>query len=155
MGMYTEIFFRAELARDVPTDVVEALKRMMVWDYEEDHVNVPDHELFKCPRWDLLGCGGSAYYPVTVSKLFQDPYSRQWHVLFLANLKNYNGEIGKFFDWIDQYVDASQGEFLGYELYEEADTPILYHRVSEKNYLKWDEDQYEYWNYYYEENKSK
>jgi len=155
MGMYTEIFFRAELARDVPTEVVEALKRMISWDYGRDHTNVPDHELFKCPRWDLLGCGDSAYFPVTASKIYQDDYSKQWNVLLLSNLKNYDGEIGKFFDWIDQYVDEPEGKFLGYQLYEENDTPLLYHRVSEKNYFKWDKDQYEYWKNYYEENKAK
>jgi hypothetical protein len=41
--------------------------------------------------------------------------------MFHANLKNYDDEIAKFFDWIDQYVEGSEGDFLGYSLYEETE----------------------------------
>lgn len=137
MGMYTEIYFRAELARDVPEYVVEYLQRMVGDIGETEHMfPEPEHELFSCPRWSYLGCGGSAYFPITESKVVLDRHTAQWHVLFLANLKNYGGEIGKFFDWIDSFTDARQGEFLGYSLYEEDDNPTLYFRKSEKNYFR-------------------
>lgn len=146
MGMYTEIFFRADLVKDVPTEVVEALQRMTRWNYDRDYAVLPDHELFKCPRWDMIGGGSSAYFPVTESKIeFDSHYSHQWSVLLLANFKNYNGEIGKFFNWIDEYVDAPLGSFLGYSLYEEDTSPTLYHKVSEDYWDKRDKEQIQFW----------
>lgn len=144
MGMYTEIYFRAELARDVPVEVVEILKSMSDFRNPEPE-ELPDHPLFQCSRWRNVGCGGSAYFPITKSEIYLDKYSAQWHVFFLANLKNYSGEIGHFFDWIDPYLDSREGEFLGYSLYEEDDNPILYHRQSEKNYFRLDKDLVAHW----------
>ena len=144
MGMYTEIFFRAELVRDVPVQVVECLHAMTNF-YHQAPEELPDHPLFECSRWEILGCGGSAYFPVSQSSLQLDTYSGQWHVLFLSNLKNYSGEIGHFFDWIDPYVSGSEGEFLGYSLYEESNDPILFHKKSQTAYFKYDKDIYNYW----------
>lgn len=146
MGMYTEIYFRADLSPDVPEYVVEYLQRMVGDIEEKEHMfSKPDHELFSCPRWAYLGCGGSAYFPITQSKINFDPFTATWQVFFLANLKNYGGEIHHFFDWIDPFVASRQGEFLGYSLYEEDDVPILYFRKSEKNYFRQDKDTISRW----------
>lgn len=44
-----------------------------------------------------------------------------WAFMLHANLKNYDGEIAKFFDWIDPYVEGSEGDYMGYSLYEETE----------------------------------
>lgn len=117
--MYTEIYARGNLKRSTPEEVVTILKAMAM--EVETPETLPDHPLFKCERWDVLGCGASAYFPATTSKVYRDDYSKNWAFLFHANLKNYGGEIGHFFDWIDQYVEGSEGDFIGYELYEDVD----------------------------------
>ena len=49
-----------------------------------------------------------------------------------SDFKNYNGEIGKFFDWITPYIEKGGDKtFIGYSLYEEDDEPKLYY-VEEK-----------------------
>lgn len=144
MGMYTEIFFRAELVRDVPEDVVAILKCMQeFWDPEPE--GLPDHPLFECSRWKYLGCSDSSYFPIAKSSMEQDSYSGQWRVMILSNLKNYSGEIGKFFDWIDPYVDGPEGSFLGYSLYEEDDVPTLFQKQTQKDYFTWDKEMYNMW----------
>lgn len=120
MGMYTEIYARGTLKKDTPAEVVEVLLAMAGGHRNADAA-LPEHELFKCPRWEVLGCGASAYFPATVSKVYRDDYSKNWAFLFHANLKNYDGEIAKFFDWIDQHVEGIEGEYLGYSMYEETE----------------------------------
>jgi hypothetical protein len=125
--MYTEIYARGTLKRSTPQEVITILKAMAM--EAENPETLPEHELFKCYRWDVLGCGGSAYFPATLSTVYKDDYSNNWAFLFHANLKNYDGEIGKFFDWIDQYVEGGEGEFMGYQLYEEHEpeqAPLCY-----------------------------
>jgi hypothetical protein len=130
MGMYTEIHFRAELVRDVPEDVLAVLRCLVDFDSPEPEVK-PGHELFSCPRWDMLGRCSSAYFPDhPQSFLALSDWSKRWILFLNADLKNYGGEIEKFFDWIDPYVAGSEGQFLGYSLYEESDDPIIYHKKS-------------------------
>lgn len=120
MGMYTEIYARGTLKKDTPQEVVDLLRCMIDFDAPRPDP-LPEHDLFKCHRWDVLGCGGSAYFPATVSHIEKDGFSHNWAFLFHANLKNYDGEIEKFFDWIDQYVEGGEGDYLGYHLYEETE----------------------------------
>jgi hypothetical protein len=131
MGMYTEIHFRAELVSDVPEEVLAVLRHLVDWE-EPEPETLPDHELFQCPRWDMLGQCSSAYFPdhPESSLTFEGVGLRRWSVFLNADLKNYGSEIEKFFDWIDPYVRGSQGQFLGYSLYEEDDNPIIYHKKS-------------------------
>lgn len=120
MGMYTEIYARGTLRKSTPPEVIGLLERMAGDRYDTDQT-LPDHDLFKTERWDILGCGASAYFPATVSKVELDHFSKNWSFLFHSNLKNYGGEIGKFFDWVDQYVEGGEGEYLGYSMYEETE----------------------------------
>lgn len=119
MGMYTEIYARGTLKKDAPQEVVDILK-CMTNEAPAPEV-LPEHDLFKCARWEVLGCGASAYFPATVSTVYKDDYSKNWAFLLHANLKNYDGEIAKFFDWIDQHVEGIEGEYLGYSMYEETE----------------------------------
>jgi hypothetical protein len=134
MGMYTEVFFRAELKADTPDDVIETL-RYMVGDSDDQPTSLPAHPLFACQRWDVVARCTSAYFPASAgSVLARSSWSAdRWSLSFLSSLKNYDGEAEKFFDWIGQYVTDFPGDFLGYTLYEESEDPILF-RVSEAQY---------------------
>lgn len=124
MGMYTEIFFRSRLEKDTPEEVITFLD---TWVNKRDYkvlaqMDVPDHPLFKCSRWESLAGCSSYYFPDHAeSALTQDALFKGWSLVINADLKNYSGEIEKFFDWINPYCEAMTGEFLGYELYEDVE----------------------------------
>ena len=121
MGMYTEIMFRATLKRDVPANVLAPI-RAMIGQEEADAENLPSHQLFQCPRWSHIGTSSSYYFPEHApSGMVKDDIRKAWNVYLNADLKNYHDEIAQFFDWIDPYIDAAPGEFLGYELYEDVE----------------------------------
>jgi hypothetical protein len=131
MGMYTEIMFRADLVADVPDDVIDVL-RVMTGEISSI-AKTPSHPLFEEDRWDILGTGSSAYFPGGFrSRVSLGFYSGQWTVALHGNIKNYGSEIEKFFDWIDPYVDGSEGDFLGYSLYEENDVPTMYFKKAQQ-----------------------
>lgn len=134
MGMYTEIHFRAQLIADLPEDVMGVLRYLVDLELPEPEVK-PDHELFNCRRWDMLGQCSSAYFPDhPQSFLTFDDFTKRWTLFLNADLKNYGSEIENFFDWIDPYVRGSEGQFLGYSLYEESDIPRLYYKQSPSNW---------------------
>jgi hypothetical protein len=125
MGMYTELRVCCRLKRDIPQDVVDILK----WMSSGDHINgappaVPPHPLFECARWRFLFTMGSAYFDDEAASAVVK-FGDQWHVLTVANLKNYDGEIGKFVDWLSPYVDAAPGEVWARHRYEEFDDETL------------------------------
>lgn len=125
MGMYTEIFFRAEVDPEA-FEIIEALNG-------GDEREWPDHPFFSCPRCDLITNGSSYYFPQADHYRAErvDHYTGpSYHLSFRANLKNYDDEIDKFFDWVTPHVRESGGEktFIGYSQYEESDEPRLYYK---------------------------
>jgi hypothetical protein len=48
-------------------------------------------------------------------------FEGRWHVLSVVNLKNYDGEIGHFIEWLSPYVDAEVGTVWAEHRDEEAD----------------------------------
>jgi hypothetical protein len=136
--MYTEIFFRGTLMKDIPEEVVELLQLLVTGDFDEEmpeHLAlIPEHEFFECSRYRWIFNCSSAYFPRHATSFIEyDKYSG-WDVLVNADLKNYSGEIGKFFDWIQQYVSGPRGMFLGYSLYEEDEDPILFYKDTESRW---------------------
>lgn len=130
MGMYTELHFNAELRRDVPQDVLDVLA-LMVRDAETEPA-LPDHPLFKTDQWCVLFTMDSYYFAAdTHSTLRFDDIAQRWFLNVRSNLKNYGGEIEQFIDWIDPYVDAYPGNFLGFYRYEESEDPTLIRKGGE------------------------
>lgn len=126
MGMYTEIFFRAEVDKEA-YDVLKALYySSRIWPVDHT-VKFPEHEFFKSPRAMNLVNGSSWYFPQAnhfeAEALHNGGFS--YHVSFRSNFKNYDGEIAKFFDWVSPHCVGSEG-FLGYFLYEEDLEPTFY-----------------------------
>ncbi len=121
MGMYTELHYNVELRKDVPDPVIAMLEHMLDLDKPCPSIN---HPLFQTARWPIMLRMSSAYFPArTHSELFKE-YD-QWHLGVRCNLKNYESEIEKFCEWLDPYIDAFEGDFLGFSRYEESQDPVI------------------------------
>lgn len=119
MGMYTEIYINVDLKEDIPGDVLNILKAMCG---EGDEAALEG----KPSRWSMLFHDMSYYTPRTsCANLTYDEISKQWSLLGKGDIKNYEGEIEAFFEWIMPYIDAYEGDFIGYKRYEECQEPTL------------------------------
>lgn len=126
MGMYTEIHFNAELKRDTPEDVLSVLRYMVGGAVIP--ARMPDHPLFSTSRWAyMLTCDSYYFAADSRSTLRGDDIAGCFFLCVRSNLKNYEAEIEKFIDWITPYVDAGDGDFLGFLRYEETEWPTLIH----------------------------
>jgi hypothetical protein len=120
MGMYTEVLVKAQIKRNInPSDkcVLDFLFNGIPL---PDSINIPDHEFFKCNRWQMIG-SCSSYYHIP----WPDSGYREDYVFSRSDLKAYDDEDDKFFDWFKTVVDASAGSVIGWTWYEENDEPSL------------------------------
>ena len=131
--MYTELYLSCELKIDLPPKVLEVLQ--CLFNGKERPSNLPKHEFFKCDRWSCIGrCSSYYFVPFNTSKLyFDDRVTKQYFLTTRSDLKNYDGEIEKFLDWIMPYIEEPWGGHLGHYRYEEDDAPTLiyYSKVGE------------------------
>lgn len=118
MGMYTEIFFASE--------VDEHAYRILSSIIDEGTLQGDGHRFFDLNRAELVFCGSSAYFPGANHAKCEAGPSGDYYVSFRSNLKNYSGEIEAFFDWVKPH--CLNTNFIGYSLYEEDKTPVLYYR---------------------------
>jgi len=117
MGMYTEIFINTDLKKNTPDSIIEVLKSMCALDCSNPALT--EHPA----RWAYLFNNGSYYTPNTsVASLTFDDIAKQYSLLGKGDIKNYEGEIEKFFAWIRPWCDD---EFIGYMRYEEDKEPTL------------------------------
>lgn len=143
MGMYTEIMVRAEVSRSAPLIVVEMLRALFNRDREPHDVlsdallhpaRQPylDHPFFRCPRWALVG-GCSSYYhmPATAGRMWMDEQTGTWYIFHRSDLKNYDDEIARFFDWSRPYLRPCTGTCIGWSWYETEQAPTLIHHADE------------------------
>jgi hypothetical protein len=122
MGMYTELHYNVEMRKGTPKPIIDMLEYML--DNDLPQPLMPDHPLFRTSRWPIMLRMSSAYFPApTRSELFENYGNRFLSVR--CNLKNYDGEIEKFIDWIDPWVVGCEGDFLGFHRYEESEDPVL------------------------------
>ena len=130
MGAYTEIYVKVVLKEDVDDNVINILKYMLgMDDVGLEDFEIPSHSLFKTYRWDSMLRSGSYYHMPYNVKLFEyNDISESYYLVVRSDFKNYQGEIGKFFDWITpcikKYCDKT---FIGYSLDEEDGEPKLYY----------------------------
>ena len=130
MDMYTEIYVKAVLKEDVDDNVINILKYMLgMDDVELEDLTIPPHSLFETNNWHYMLRSGSYYHIPHNVKLFEyNEISNSYYLVVHSYFKNYNGEIGKFFDWIKQYLEQDYYKtFMGYSLYEEEYEPTLYY----------------------------
>ncbi len=127
MGMYTEIYVNVDLKEDTPTEVLNTLRAMC--DKDGDSPLLAD----KPRRWSYLFNDGSYYTPLTdCGKFTYDDIAGQWSLLGKGDIKNYEGEIEAFFEWLMPHIDAYEGEFIGYHRYEEKLLPTLMVKKGER-----------------------
>jgi hypothetical protein len=131
MGMYTEIYVNVNLKKETPDDVIKVLQAMcgMLPDQEcsEVLIDYPD-------RWSCLFSDMSYYTPSTNCRFLEfDEITQRWSLLGKGDIKNYKGEIEKFFEWIIPYVDGYSEDFIGYSRYEECLKPTLIYLPETKN----------------------
>lgn len=124
MGMYTEFHFNVELKRDVPEEVISALKYMTTVDGLEP-TDLPYHPLFWTDRWYYMLTCDSYYFPmIPATSLLYDNIAKCYFLSVRSNFKNYDDEIEKFLDWISPYV-VDTIDFAGFYRYESAEEPTL------------------------------
>lgn len=118
--MYTEIYVNVDLKEETPNEVIETLRAMCEFDYENPLLKD------KPQRWVYLFSNGSFYTPNTSCALLtKSDIANQYSLLAKGDIKIHVREIQQFFDWIMPWVDASEGMFIGYHRYEEEDLPTL------------------------------
>lgn len=121
--MYTEIYINVDLKKETPDDVIQVLKAIcrMLPDQECDEVLVDYSQ-----RWNCLFSNMSYYTPSTTCKFLKyDTITNRWSLLGKGDIKNYDGEIQEFFEWIMPWIDGYPGDFIGYSRYEEDLQPTL------------------------------
>lgn len=131
MSMYTEFHFNVELKQEGQPWIVRKTLEFMLADLSgKADLNFipPEHPLFETPGWRYMLIRDSYYFDAdTYSTLRWDGISKSYYLCIRCNLKNYGQEIQKFIDWIMPYIDAPDGEFLGFYRYEESQDPTLVH----------------------------
>jgi hypothetical protein len=106
MGMYTELIFGASLKKDTPSHVIDALQYMM------GDIDIKPND-FPLPtgRCEYLFQGCSYYFGVSdpVSYMWKDDGTERWIVSTRSSIKDYEGEIDTFLNWIKSYIDSGSG----------------------------------------------
>ena len=131
MGHYTEFVFAAKLKKNIPMNVIHTLVCTITEDDNITTTRLPNHPLFKTDRWTHIGSQSSQMFGYTraLSSVVTDQIDHQIIVSIRCSLKNYQGEIEKFVDWIKPYVESGSGDcnLLGYSIEEGGDAPVLYY----------------------------
>lgn len=126
MGMYTELIFGAELKKDTPNEVIEALKYML-GEIKTKPTNFPLPDGI-C-EWLFQGC--SYYFAINkaVSKMWLDNIDKCYHISTRSNIKNYKNEIEIFLEWIEPYINSGSGSRNMYAIviHEEQNEPTIYY----------------------------
>lgn len=127
MGMYTALHFNATVKKEIVP-----ILRWMTGQEGLDMPELPDHPLFRTERWERMLSCYSAYFPGRFSSEVVALNPRmswgRYELSVNSSFKNYHGEVGHFVDWIMPYVEDSDGAFLGYHQYEEAEHPTLIYK---------------------------
>ena len=134
MGMYTKVIVDITIDKskmtEVDFDMLEAMFNMNTNNEAED-MPKPEHELFDTYRWDMLGHGDSAYMETDVSS-WNDLGDNIIVIHNESQLKNYDDEIGKLFNWIDSMGIIPVGMKMGSSLYEENEKYDNYYAKGNK-----------------------
>lgn len=123
MGMYTEFVISTQIKNK--KEVVEILRYMT--GQIDKCPDLPNHVLFKTPRWICLFRMSSYYFVPRNLNLFEyDDISDSWCLISRSDLKNYDNEIELFIDWIKPYLE-DKNQMFAYSRYEETREPTIYY----------------------------
>lgn len=142
MGTYTEIMFHADVSKIAHNTIknyvnynVKPTIKDSFWDSA-----APDR-LFNRPDPNNIayfaGAKGFRFNSRTWNSAGTD---RCWSVDFRVAIKNYDGEIESFFDWIAPHIDITGGlesdRFIGYSQKEDSLLPDFLYHVTTEHILK-------------------
>lgn len=118
MGMYTELVLKAEVKDDAPESVKAILG--FLFNGEDRPTVTPEHPFFSCERWSMIGRCSSYYHVPWNASAYREAY-----IFSRSDLKNYEGEIEKFLDWVRPYFVQESDQCIGWSWYEESESPTL------------------------------
>jgi len=130
----TKLKLDIKLIFDVPEDVLKVLRQMLgnaLNERQIDEYDLPIHELFEDPSWEyVLKDNRECLVAESASVMRYDHDDGQYFLNIQTEKHNYNNEVERFVDWIDPYVDAFYGEYLGYKIRDGDDgkTPLFKER---------------------------
>jgi hypothetical protein len=125
MGTFTEIYVCANIKAE--DDIVISALRYLLGEHIPS--TFPDHPLFKCDHLEgMLDMCSSYIVPVSAGILGYARDVEVWTLLARADIKNYDGRIEKFFDWIRPHVKSHRDgvEYMGHSRVEDGDTISMY-----------------------------
>jgi hypothetical protein len=121
VGMYTELVLGVALLDNISDSRLSVIRGMVAG--ADEITPDRDHELFRTERWRWMLTSSSHYFvPEASSKLVTNDYCTSKHLSVRCDLKNYNGEIAAFLDWL---APSAYEGFAGYFRYEEDADPCL------------------------------
>ncbi len=124
MGMYTEVLVKARLSDEAAkNEAVISVVRYLFSDGERP-LSLPDHKFFSTGRWEQVGSSYSFYHHPMALSSHHNEFGGNY-IFSRSDLKNYEGEVQSFFDWLNPLCDAEHGECIGYSWYEEDLAPTL------------------------------
>jgi hypothetical protein len=127
MGMYTELYICTRVSGKAPPDVIKALQVMCDDGKALGDLPVIDHPFFTRQRVPWMLRSSSYYFvPDAIQHFKYDDIGKYWVLIVRCDLKNYEGEIEAFADWITPYLDLEEGEHVGHKRYEENELPTLW-----------------------------
>ena len=124
MGMYTELVLKCQIKVDAPVDVKAIIAHMFCGEKEPE--KLPQHKFFSLPRWNFIGsCSSFYHHPEVINSCPNFDFTDTQYIFSRSDIKNYDGEIEQFIDWLKPYVDAEDGTCIGWTWYEEDLQPTL------------------------------
>lgn len=124
MGMYTELVLKCRIIEKAPEEVMHILSYLFNRSGERENLrDLPNHPFFELSRWGMLGGCSSYYHHPKALSSFQTGIGN--YLFSRSDLKNYEGEIASFLDWLRPYLENETGECIGWEWYEEDEKPTL------------------------------
>jgi len=126
MGMYTELIFGAELKKETPEQVINALK-YIIGELEDK----PNDFTLPKGRYENVLRSSSYYFGISksLSKIWFDEISKSWKISSRSNIKNYENEIEMFLEWIKPHIKRGSGakNIYAITIYEEDFEPTIYY----------------------------
>lgn len=114
MGMYTELLLKCNIRKG------EKLNKIREYLKFEGNITLTD-----TPRSMQIFRGGSYYHhPESIISL-EDDYRDGAYLFARFDIKNYDGDIEVFLDWLSDAVDELDEKCVGWYWYEEEDKPTL------------------------------
>ncbi len=121
--MYTELIFGASLKSETPEHVIQALKYMI--GIEE---KAPEGFVWE-GRNPLRGGSFSFGLTASVADMYYNRIRREWEISVRSSIKDYDGDIYKFLDWIRRFISRGSGlrDMYAIVIYEEDEVPVAYY----------------------------